>query len=74
MSSLETSLIIEFVGKADPMVRQLLLNKDDTYRAAATAQLSMGLNHHDTKNRHRAIRLHSEPFAVAPVADHRAAL
>ena len=31
LSSLETSLIIEFVSKDDPMVRQLLLNKDDTY-------------------------------------------
>ena len=28
---METSLIIEFVSKDDPMVRQLLLNKDDTY-------------------------------------------
>ena len=28
-----TSLIIEFVGKDDPMVRKLLLNKDDTYDA-----------------------------------------
>ena len=31
LSSLGTSLIIEFVDKDDPMVRRLLLNKDDTY-------------------------------------------
>jgi SAM-dependent methyltransferase len=31
LASLETSLIIEFVGKEDPMVQRLLLNKDDTY-------------------------------------------
>ena len=31
LSRLGTCLIIEFVGKDDPMVRQLLLNKDDTY-------------------------------------------
>ena len=33
LSRLGTYLIIEFVGKDDPMVRQLLLNKDDTYDA-----------------------------------------
>ena len=31
LGSLGTSLVIEFVGKEDPMVQQLLLNKDDTY-------------------------------------------
>jgi len=31
LSGLETSLVIEFVGKEDPMVQRLLLNKDDTY-------------------------------------------
>jgi len=31
LSELRTSLVIEFVGKEDPMVQQLLLNKDDTY-------------------------------------------
>ncbi len=33
LAGLRTSLIIEFVDKDDPMVRQLLLNKDDTYDA-----------------------------------------
>lgn len=31
LANLGTSLIIEFVSKEDPMVKQLLLNKDDTY-------------------------------------------
>ena len=31
LAELGTSVIIEFVSKEDPMVRQLLLNKDDTY-------------------------------------------
>ena len=31
LAGLEASLIIEFVSKADPMVRQLLINKKDTY-------------------------------------------
>ena len=31
LAELGTSVIIEFVSKEDPMVQQLLLNKDDTY-------------------------------------------
>ena len=31
LAELEASLVIEFVSKQDPMVQQLLLNKDDTY-------------------------------------------
>jgi ribosomal protein L11 methylase PrmA len=31
LGSLGTSLVIEFISKEDPMVQQLLLNKDDTY-------------------------------------------
>jgi hypothetical protein len=31
LAELGTSVIIEFVSKEDPMVKQLLLNKDDTY-------------------------------------------
>jgi dTDP-4-amino-4,6-dideoxygalactose transaminase len=31
LAELGSSVIIEFVTKEDPMVQQLLLNKDDTY-------------------------------------------
>ncbi|MEF9427413.1 MAG: methyltransferase, partial [Candidatus Mariimomonas ferrooxydans] len=31
LSSLGTSLVIEFVTKEDPMVKKLLLNKEDNY-------------------------------------------
>jgi 16S rRNA C1402 N4-methylase RsmH len=31
LAGLGTSLVIEFVSKEDPMVKQLLLNKVDTY-------------------------------------------
>jgi 16S rRNA C1402 N4-methylase RsmH len=44
LAELGTSVIIEFVSKEDPMVRQLLLNKDDTYEDYNRAHFEQWLN------------------------------
>jgi len=51
LAELGTSVIMEFVSKEDPMVGQLLLNKDDTYEDYSRAHFEHLLNQlFDVKN------------------------